>query len=154
MTMSCRILCMFNHPKRVVSKTNSVNCNCSVRGVINIMGFLMTSLGNLIEFVIAMFMDFRMQAVCALSIPLIFVLSFSFVPESPEFLYKKHKVEVNSPESDTNFARISKTNFYCKKLGNAALEFYKGSNASLESEKYATDAKFCSKRSSFSDCGK
>lgn len=128
----------------------------SVRGVINIVGFLMTSLGNLIEFVIAMFIDFRMQAVCALAIPLLFVLSISFVPESPEFLYKNHEIEVNIIKSLFRIwwqlLKLVRTiHFFVKLLGNTSLEFYKGPNASLESEKYTTDAKIGSKKARFSD---
>lgn len=64
----------------------------------------MIALGNLIGFATAIFMDFRMQAVCALLIPIIFVLSFSFVPETPVFLYKKQEIEVNAFRFDLNKA--------------------------------------------------
>lgn len=62
----------------------------------NSLGFLMVSLGALVGFIAALSMDFRMQAVCALVIPIVFILVFYFVPESPVFLYRMNKIEVNS----------------------------------------------------------
>lgn len=58
------------------------------------MGFLVNSLGGLAGFVVAIFLDFRMQAVCALLVPILFAFVFYFVPESPFILYKKNRIEV------------------------------------------------------------
>lgn len=74
--------------KRKYSSMNMV----SVRGIVNAMGFFIGSLGSLIGFIIALYCDFRMQAVYALSVPVLFMLMFSFVPESPAYLYKKNKI--------------------------------------------------------------
>lgn len=66
----------------------------SVRGTVNALGFLINSLGGLAGFIAAIFLDFRMQAVYAVSIPLLFAATFFFVPESPQFLYAKKRIEV------------------------------------------------------------
>lgn len=70
-------------------------CSDNVRGLINALGFMITSLGTLFGFFIALYLDFRMQAACALAIPLIFVLTFIFVPESPVYLYKTNQTTVS-----------------------------------------------------------
>lgn len=61
----------------------------------NAMGFLVNSLGNLMGFIVALFLDFQMQALSAISIPILFAFVFYFVPESPFFLYKNNKIEVS-----------------------------------------------------------
>lgn len=78
------------------SKPNYIWILFSIRGAINAMGFLMCSLGSLTAFIFAMFVDFRMQAIYALSIPLLFAFVFYFVPETPAYLYSKNKIEVTS----------------------------------------------------------
>lgn len=66
-------------------------CSDNVRGIVNSLGFLIVSFGSLSGFIVAIYLDFRMQAACALAIPLIFVSTFSFVPESPAYLSKKNR---------------------------------------------------------------
>lgn len=68
--------------------------NYSVRGTVNALGFLINSLGGLAGFIAAIFLDFRMQAFSALSVPLLFAFVFYFVPESPHYLYGKNQMEV------------------------------------------------------------
>lgn len=58
------------------------------------MGFVINSMGSLVGFIVAIYFDFRVQAVWALIIPILFVFVFYFVPESPVTLYNKNKVEV------------------------------------------------------------
>lgn len=62
----------------------------------NAMGFFVNSLGSLVGFIVAIFMDFRMQAVTALSVPILFAFVFFFVPESPFILYKKAEIEASN----------------------------------------------------------
>lgn len=57
----------------------------------NALGFLIVSLGSLMGFIVAIYFDFRMQAACAIAIPIIFVSTFSFVPESPAFLLRNNR---------------------------------------------------------------
>lgn len=71
-------------------------CSDTVRGSVNSLGFMIVSLGGLVGYIVANFVNASTQAVCALSIPIVFALVFSFVPESPEFLYRKNKIEVIS----------------------------------------------------------
>lgn len=61
----------------------------------NAMGFLINTLGSLIGFIVAIFLDSQLQAISALSIPILFAFVFYFVPESPFILYKKNKIEVS-----------------------------------------------------------
>lgn len=66
----------------------------SVRGTVNALGFLINSLGGLAGFIAAIFLDFRMQAFAALSVPLLFAFIFYFVPETPYYLYRRNQIEV------------------------------------------------------------
>lgn len=70
--------------KKKVIKRNKLNFRISF-----------SALGSLVGFIVAMFLDFRMQAVSALSVPILFTFVFYFVPESPAILYQKNKIEVN-----------------------------------------------------------
>lgn len=56
--------------------------------------FLAATLGGLAGLVIALFLDYRMQAVCALIVPIIFMFVFLFVPETPAYLKKIGKNQV------------------------------------------------------------
>lgn len=70
----------------------------SVRGTVNAMGFLINSLGSLTGFIVAIWLDFRMQAVSALTVPILFAFVFYFVPESPVALYEKNAIEVKQDD--------------------------------------------------------
>ncbi|XP_055309204.1 facilitated trehalose transporter Tret1-like isoform X2 [Sitodiplosis mosellana] len=78
-----------------------------------------SSLGSLVGFTVAIFLDFQMQAVSALSVPILFAFVFYFVPESPMILYKKNEIE----------------------LADMSLEFYKGVTTTPELEKFMTEKK-------------
>lgn len=77
----------------------------SVRGTMNSMCFIAYSLGNLIAFAFALFMDYQNQAICALFIPILYIFAFSFVPETPVFLRKKNLNEVNINTQNVTFKR-------------------------------------------------
>lgn len=74
----------------------------SVRGMMNSFGFLFNSFGALIAFCTAVYLDYRLQAICALIIPCLFVFVFYFVPESPIYLQNKNRIEVNICDKQIN----------------------------------------------------
>lgn len=77
----------------------------SVRGTMNSMCFIANSLGNLIAFAFALFMDYQNQAICALFIPILYIFAFSFVPETPVFLRKKNLNEVSINTQSVTFKK-------------------------------------------------
>ncbi|XP_031625980.1 facilitated trehalose transporter Tret1-like [Contarinia nasturtii] len=123
-----RILCGFVGGALFISVPVFVSeiCQDEVRGTVNALGFVVNAVGSLVGFIVAIFFDFRVQAVCALIVPFLFVFVFYFVPDSPMSLYNKNKIE----------------------LADLALEFYKGANnnnMSPESEKIMVEEKKCEK---------
>lgn len=90
-------------------------------------------------FIVAIFIDFRMQALCALSVPILFAFVFYFVPESPFSLYKKNKIEVTNDDTLINQEILRSPCPF--QLGDISLEFYKGKTMSPESEKFMADKK-------------
>lgn len=57
--------------------------------------FTASNLGSLAGFVVALYADYRMQAVYALIVPILFLFVFYFVPETPAFLQKSGQNQVN-----------------------------------------------------------
>lgn len=66
----------------------------SVRGVMNAFAFLINSFGSVIAFCVALYMDYRWQAIVALFIPCLFLIAFIFVPETPVYLQSKYRIVV------------------------------------------------------------
>lgn len=80
----------------------------SVRGTMNSMCFVASSIGGLIAFGCALFLDYQSQAICALFVPLLYIFAFSFVLETPVFLQQKGLYAVNVNTQNFTFKRISK----------------------------------------------
>lgn len=66
----------------------------SIRGVMNAFTFLINSFGSVIAFCIALYLDYRWQAIVALFIPCLFLFAFIFVPETPAYLQRKYRIVV------------------------------------------------------------
>lgn len=69
-------------------------CSDSVRGTMSSFGFLTNSIGSLVAYCVAIYVDYRGQAMFGLIIPCLFAFVFYFVPESPVYLQKKNRIEV------------------------------------------------------------
>lgn len=81
---------------------NSFSFQNSIRGQLNALCFVITTLGALAGFIVALFLDYRMQAICGLIVPIVFVFVFYFVPETPVYLQKVGKKQVKKIESKIN----------------------------------------------------
>lgn len=66
----------------------------SVRGLICSLVYILYTVGAVIELCIAMYGDYRVQAMCGLSVPCLMLCSLLFFPESPVHLQNQNRIEV------------------------------------------------------------
>lgn len=64
-----------------------------IRGALCSSFSVICNIGIFIEFILAEFMDFRNAAILILIISIVFMIGFAFMPESPQYLISKGKIE-------------------------------------------------------------
>lgn len=65
----------------------------SIRGSLCSSFTVVCNIGIFVEFVLAEYIDFRLLAVATVILSVLFMLGFFFMPESPQFLVSKNRVE-------------------------------------------------------------
>lgn len=106
----------------------------------NALAFLVNSLGSVIAFCIALYLDYRWQAIVGLFIPCLFLFAFIFVPETPAYLQSKCRIVVCieailSIKSKCVEVKFFSIIFLLQEAANA-FEFYKGEEKMPEIEKF------------------
>lgn len=66
----------------------------SVRGSLGSLLVLSCNIGTLIAFLLGDYLNYTIQPIVHVTLPIIFFISFAFFPESPQYLMQIGKVEV------------------------------------------------------------
>lgn len=79
-----------------MSNIESINSNFSIRGSLNSIIDPSFNLDMLSGFVIANYFDYVTQAKLLLILPIVFVMLFARIPESPQYLMSIQKLKVRA----------------------------------------------------------
>jgi hypothetical protein len=80
-----------------------------IRGQLGSLFILIHNLGILLAFVAGNYLSYKLVGAMMITLPVLFFVSFLFLPETPQYLLKQRKVKVNEKNKINSFFKFQVT---------------------------------------------